>query len=74
MHHIFPRELQEWFAIKGISADLYTMPLEVEDHRRIHRGERGGPWNAAWRQYRLDNEALLLPSVATETHALLLAA
>jgi uncharacterized lipoprotein (TIGR02269 family) len=63
MHHIFPRELEEWFKEKGIDIDLYTMPLEVEEHRRIHRGERGGPWNAAWRKYQLENLGASKPEI-----------
>jgi uncharacterized lipoprotein (TIGR02269 family) len=55
MHHIFPREFKEWFKEKGIDIDLYTMPLEVEEHRRIHRGANGGEWNAAWRRYQEKN-------------------
>ncbi len=51
MHHIFPREFKEWFKEKGIDIDLYTLPLAVEEHQRIHRGDRGGPWNAAWRAW-----------------------
>ncbi len=51
-HHIFPRALREWFAEKGIDIDEYVIPLEVEKHRSIHRGANGGPWNAAWRQFR----------------------
>ena len=23
----------------------------MEEHRRIHRGANGGPWNEAWRRY-----------------------
>jgi uncharacterized lipoprotein (TIGR02269 family) len=47
-HHIFPRAFREWFTEMGIDIDEYVIPLEVEKHRSIHRGERGGPWNAAW--------------------------
>jgi uncharacterized lipoprotein (TIGR02269 family) len=59
MHHIFPREFQLWFASKGIEIDLFTLPLEVEEHRRIHRGAQGGPWNAAWRDYIKNNRGAL---------------
>ena len=53
-HHIFPQspDLKEWFTEKGIGIHQWTLALEVEDHRRIHKGPRGGPWNAAWRQFR----------------------
>ncbi|WP_224243318.1 SitA6 family polymorphic toxin lipoprotein [Hyalangium gracile] len=47
-HHIFSRAFREWFTERGINIDEYVMPLEVEKHRSIHRGEKGGPWNAAW--------------------------
>jgi uncharacterized lipoprotein (TIGR02269 family) len=50
-HHIFPRALKEWFTRKGIDIDEYVMPLEVLKHRSIHRGERGGAWNAAWEKW-----------------------
>jgi hypothetical protein len=32
------------------------MVLEKHVHERIHSGPRGGPWNAAWRQYIKDND------------------
>ena len=50
-HHIFPRAFREWFARWGIDIDEFVIPLEVEKHRSIHRGERGGPWNAAWARF-----------------------
>ena len=52
-HHIFPQEegLKKWFELKGINIHQWTLALEVEDHRRIHRGANGGPWNEAWRQF-----------------------
>jgi uncharacterized lipoprotein (TIGR02269 family) len=56
-HHIYPQEerLKQWFESKGIDIHQWTLALEVEDHRRIHRGANGGPWNAAWRRFRDDN-------------------
>jgi uncharacterized lipoprotein (TIGR02269 family) len=53
-HHIFPQEklLKEWFQGKGINVHEWTLILLKEDHDRIHRGARGGPWNEAWRQYK----------------------
>jgi len=56
-HHIYPqaRDLKEWFEGKGINIHEWTLALEVEEHRRIHRGANGGPWNEAWRQYRNAN-------------------
>ena len=51
-HHIYPQELKWWFDQKGINIHQWTLALEVEEHRRIHRGAKGGPWNAAWRRYK----------------------
>ena len=52
-HHIYPQEgkLKLWFEEKGINIHEWTLALEVEEHRRIHRGANGGPWNEAWRQF-----------------------
>jgi uncharacterized lipoprotein (TIGR02269 family) len=50
-HHIFPQAFRGWFADRGIDVDEFVIPLEVEKHRSIHRGVRGGPWNAAWRRF-----------------------
>jgi uncharacterized lipoprotein (TIGR02269 family) len=50
-HHIYPQELKEWFKDKGINIHQWTLALEVEEHRRIHRGANGGPWNEAWRRF-----------------------
>ncbi|WP_224363777.1 SitA6 family polymorphic toxin lipoprotein [Hyalangium versicolor] len=50
-HPIFPQAFRAWFAERGIDIDEYVMPLAVEKHRSIHRGERGGPWNDAWRKF-----------------------
>lgn len=47
-HHIFPQAFKPWFFQKGINIDEHLILLEVQKHRSIHRGERGGPWNAAW--------------------------
>jgi uncharacterized lipoprotein (TIGR02269 family) len=50
-HHIYPRAFREWFTAQGVDIDEYILPLEVEEHRRIHRGANGGPWNAAWKKF-----------------------
>ncbi len=50
-HHIFPQAFREWFTSKRIDIDEFTLLLEVEEHHRIHRGTKGGPWNAAWRKF-----------------------
>jgi len=54
-HHIFPQAFREWFEGKKINIDSYTIPLEVEKHRSIHRGANGGPWNAAWDKFIREN-------------------
>jgi uncharacterized lipoprotein (TIGR02269 family) len=56
-HHIFPqeKELKLWFESKKINIHQWTLVLLKEDHDRIHRGPKGGPWNEAWRQYRDNN-------------------
>jgi uncharacterized lipoprotein (TIGR02269 family) len=56
-HHIYPqaKDLKEWFEEKGINIHEWTLALEVEDHRRIHRGANGGPWNEAWRRFQQAN-------------------
>jgi uncharacterized lipoprotein (TIGR02269 family) len=53
-HHIYPqaKDLKEWFTDKGIDIHQWTLALEVEEHRRIHRGANGGPWNEAWRRFK----------------------
>jgi uncharacterized lipoprotein (TIGR02269 family) len=50
-HHIFPQEFKVWFKRQGIDIHQWTMLIETDLHKRIHRGESGGPWNAAWRQF-----------------------
>lgn len=50
-HHIYPRAFRQWFTDKGINIDEYILLLEVSEHRRIHRGPNGGPWNEAWRVF-----------------------
>jgi uncharacterized lipoprotein (TIGR02269 family) len=50
-HHIFPQEFKEWFERQGIDIHQWTMLIEADLHKSIHRGASGGPWNAAWRQF-----------------------
>jgi uncharacterized lipoprotein (TIGR02269 family) len=60
LHHIFPqeKELKEWFISKGIDIHMYTLPVEVEVHRRIHQQPpQGGPWNEAWRRFKKANDS-----------------
>ncbi len=54
-HHIFPRDvrLRPWFERQGINIHKETMLLDIETHHRIHKGVDGGPWNAAWMQFRM---------------------
>ncbi|HEX5753135.1 MAG TPA: TIGR02269 family lipoprotein [Archangium sp.] len=54
-HHIFPQEFKAWFKEKGIDIHQWTMLIEKDLHARIHRGPSGGPWNAAWRQFKMMN-------------------
>lgn len=58
-HHLFPQEarLAEWFRASGIQIHEWTMLIPEQVHLRIHRGARGGLWNAAWRQYYEANSA-----------------
>ncbi|RYZ16686.1 MAG: TIGR02269 family lipoprotein, partial [Myxococcaceae bacterium] len=54
-HHIFPQaeDLARWFKEKGVNIHLYTLPLPVHVHRRIHGGaSKGGDWNQAWRDFK----------------------
>ncbi len=55
-HHIFSQAFKAWFSKKMINIHEYTMPLEVEKHRSIHRGPNGGPWNAAWDKFIREND------------------
>ena len=57
-HHIFPqaKDLAQWFKERGVDIHLYTLPIPVHVHRRIHSGgPKGGLWNEAWREFREDN-------------------
>lgn len=54
-HHIFPqaKKLALWFEMQGVKIHHYTMPIPRDLHRRIHGNDgRGGPWNAAWREFK----------------------
>lgn len=50
-HHIYPQAFRPWFTEKKIDIDAYILLLEIAEHRRIHRGPNGGPWNDAWRVF-----------------------
>ena len=52
-HHLFPQaqEFRGWFNKSGVNIHEWTMLIPEHVHLRIHRGAKGGPWNAAWRQF-----------------------
>ncbi|RYZ37695.1 MAG: TIGR02269 family lipoprotein [Myxococcaceae bacterium] len=50
-HHIFPQAFTKHFRNKGINVHQYVLAVDVDLHKRIHRGEAGGPWNEDWRIY-----------------------
>jgi len=55
-HHIFlqAEELARWFEGQGVKIHHFTMPIPRDLHRRIHGSDgRGGPWNQAWREFRI---------------------
>ncbi|HZH16537.1 MAG TPA: TIGR02269 family lipoprotein [Archangium sp.] len=53
-HHLFPQAdpLARWFLRHDINIHEFTMVIPEHLHLRVHNpGGRGGPWNAAWRDY-----------------------
>ncbi|HEX8435704.1 TIGR02269 family lipoprotein, partial [Archangium sp.] len=62
-HHLFPqaKEFRKWLSDNGIDVHAWTMVLPEQVHLRIHRGAKGGPWNAAWRQFMKANEQRRIP-------------
>lgn len=50
-HHIFPQAFKPFFERLKINVHDWVMVLPLEEHLRIHRGARGGPWNEDWRQW-----------------------
>lgn len=50
-HHVFPRAFKAWFTLRGVNIHEWTLVLDKQVHQNIHRGERGGPWNAEWQHY-----------------------
>ncbi|HLM46083.1 MAG TPA: TIGR02269 family lipoprotein [Myxococcaceae bacterium] len=56
-HHLFPQaqEFRQWLKDHRIDIHAWTMVLPEHVHLRIHRGANGGPWNAAWRQFKEAN-------------------
>lgn len=47
-HHIFPRAYEAYFRRIGIDIHQYTLLVDVVEHRRVHAGKNGGPWNRDW--------------------------
>jgi uncharacterized lipoprotein (TIGR02269 family) len=68
-HHIFPQEFKKWFELRGIDIHQWTMFIETKQHQSIHRGARGGPWNAAWRQFIAEREGLKVTKEEIWKHA-----
>nr|WP_244224982.1 DUF2380 domain-containing protein [Corallococcus sicarius] len=50
-HHIFPQAFERRFARKNIDVHQYVIAIDAEVHRRIHRGDAGGPWNRDWEEW-----------------------
>ncbi|TQF13451.1 TIGR02269 family lipoprotein [Myxococcus llanfairpwllgwyngyllgogerychwyrndrobwllllantysiliogogogochensis] len=50
-HHIFPRAFEEYFRRSDIDIHQYTLLVDVAEHRRVHEGKDGGPWNRDWRKW-----------------------
>ncbi|RKH53063.1 SitA6 family polymorphic toxin lipoprotein [Corallococcus llansteffanensis] len=50
-HHIFPQAFKEHFDSKRIDIHQYVLAVDVDVHKRIHRGKNGGPWNQEWQTY-----------------------
>ena len=48
-HHIFPQANRQWFAVRGVDIDMYTIKISEGDHSAIHfgggPGMGGGWWN-----------------------------
>ena len=65
-HHIFPQALKAGFELKGIEIHKYVLMIDAEVHARIHRGERGGPWNRDWRVFINRDDGTVLSSAYFE--------
>ncbi len=60
LHHVYPQELAETWAEKGIAHHDYTNSVPTEFHQKwLHgwKGENGngGWWNAEWRKFLANN-------------------
>lgn len=68
-HHIFPQAFKKWFELRGIEIHRWTMFIETDLHRRIHRGPSGGPWNEAWAQFIEEKEGKAVSKEEIWNHA-----
>lgn len=50
-HHIFPQAFEKRFTRRGIDVHQWVIAIDADVHRRIHRGEAGGPWNREWEEW-----------------------
>jgi hypothetical protein len=59
-HHVFPQRFKDWFKLKGIDIDQYTVRLPQADHLKgVHgkgNGVSPGDWNPRWKQFIDDNK------------------
>jgi len=53
IHHLLPRQFQSFFESKGFTIDDYTVQLDRNVHRIIHRQGIGAAegWNAQWADF-----------------------
>jgi uncharacterized lipoprotein (TIGR02269 family) len=63
-HHLFPQEeeIASWLKWRGVNIHQYTMVIPEHVHLRIHRGQQGGPWNRAWREFMYANNDRKVPT------------
>lgn len=55
-HHIFPQAFKDYFAGRGINIHEWVLVIDAQEHERIHRGPKGGPWNADWSAWILSTD------------------
>ena len=59
-NHIFPKELREFFSLRGFKGiDYYTIPLDRATHDAIHKWMGSGSWNEVIKSRILIEEARL---------------
>ncbi len=63
-HHLFPQQedIALWLKWQGINIHQYTMVIPEHVHLRIHKGQQGGPWNQAWRDFMYANRGRKVPT------------